>query len=93
MFIVPVRKHHGFTLLEIVLAVAILGLMSVAIYRFVQSNIVALQVSSEATAADATAVSNATTLEPGELTPASAKSSSPRVRLRKLYVQALKGHL
>ena len=44
---------RGFTLLEIMLAVAILGMMSVAIYRFVQSNLVALRVSSEATAADA----------------------------------------
>jgi hypothetical protein len=34
------------------IAVGILGLMSVAIYRFVQANIVALRVSSEATAAD-----------------------------------------
>ena len=46
-------SKKGFTLLEIMLAVAILGLMSLAIYRFVQSNIVALRVSSEATAADA----------------------------------------
>ena len=45
--------RHAFTLLEIMLAVAILGMMAVAIYRFVQSNIVALRVSSEATAADA----------------------------------------
>jgi prepilin-type N-terminal cleavage/methylation domain-containing protein len=44
---------RGFTLLEIMLAVAILGLMSLAIYRFVQSNITALQVSSETSAADA----------------------------------------
>ena len=49
----PVRKNYAFTLLEIALAVAILGLMSVAIYRFVQSNIIAVEVSSEATAADA----------------------------------------
>src|SRR5205085_640110 len=47
------RSDRGFTLLEIMLAVAILGLMSVAIYRFVQSNVLALRVSSEATAADA----------------------------------------
>ena len=53
MSIEPDRNHRGFTLLEIMLAVAILGLMAVAIYRFVQSNIVALRVSSEATAADA----------------------------------------
>ena len=43
----------GFTLLEIMLAVAILSLMAVAIYRFVQSNVVALRISSEVTAADA----------------------------------------
>ncbi len=53
MSIEPDRNHRGFTLLEIMLAVAILSLMAVAIYRFVQSNIVALRVSSEATAADA----------------------------------------
>jgi len=50
----PVKKafDHAFTLLEIMLAVAILGLMSVAIYRFVQANIVAMRVTAEATAAD-----------------------------------------
>jgi prepilin-type N-terminal cleavage/methylation domain-containing protein len=47
------RQNHGFTLLEIMLAVAILALMSMAIYRFVQSNILAMRISSEATAADA----------------------------------------
>ena len=47
------RNRSGFTLLEITLAVAILGLMSVAIYRFVQSNFISLRVSSEASAADA----------------------------------------
>lgn len=45
-------SQRGFTLLEIMLAVAILSLMAIAIYRFVQSNILALRVSSEATAAD-----------------------------------------
>ena len=45
--------RRGFTLLEITLAVAILGLMSMAIYRFVQSNLISLRVSSEASAADA----------------------------------------
>lgn len=39
------RRVAGFTLLEIVLATAILGLMAVAIFRFVQSNIIALQIS------------------------------------------------
>src|ERR1700680_3572659 len=46
-------RSRGFTLLEITLAVAILAMMSVAIYRFVQSNLTALRVSSEASAADA----------------------------------------
>ena len=55
MCIVPAnsRKATGFTLLEIVLAVAILGMMSLAIYRFVQANIIALRVSADASAADA----------------------------------------
>jgi prepilin-type N-terminal cleavage/methylation domain-containing protein len=43
----------GFTLLEITLAVAILGMMSLAIFRFVQSNLTALRVSSDANAAEA----------------------------------------
>ncbi len=46
-------KKHGFTLLEIMLAVAIMATMSLAIYRFVQSNLIALRISSETTAADA----------------------------------------
>ena len=45
--------HRGFTLMEIMLAVAILGMMSVAIFRFVQSNMIALQLSSDTAAADA----------------------------------------
>ena len=47
------RSRRGFTLLEIMLAVAILGMMSLAIYRFVQSNMIALRLSAEGTAADA----------------------------------------
>ena len=43
-------KRRGFTVLEIMLAVAILGMMSLAIYRFVQSNIIALRLSAEASA-------------------------------------------
>ena len=39
------RRGGAFTLLEIILAAAILGLMSVAIFRFVQANIIALQIS------------------------------------------------
>lgn len=46
-------QKRGFTLLEIMLAVAILAMMSLAIYRFVQSNMVAIRVSSEAAAVDA----------------------------------------
>ena len=51
----PVERGSriAFTLLEIVLAVAILGLMSLVIYRFVQVNIVALRVSSDTYIADA----------------------------------------
>jgi prepilin-type N-terminal cleavage/methylation domain-containing protein len=46
MFTASKRKGVcGFTLLEIILATAILGLMAVAIFRFVQSNIVALRLS------------------------------------------------
>jgi general secretion pathway protein J len=47
------ERARAFTLLEITLAVAILGLMTMAIYRFVQSNMIAIRVSSEANAADA----------------------------------------
>src|SRR5262249_28562714 len=42
----------GFTLLEIMLAVGILGLMSLAIFRFVQANMTALRLSSETAARD-----------------------------------------
>jgi hypothetical protein len=42
----------GFTLLEIMLAVGILGLMSLAIFRFVQSNMTALRLSSDIAAMD-----------------------------------------
>src|SRR5882724_12039807 len=48
-----IRNRHAFTLLEITLAVGILAMMSVAIYRFVQSNLTAQLVSSEVSAADA----------------------------------------
>jgi len=47
------RRYRGFTLLEIMLAVAILGMMAVAIFRFVQTNLTALRFSSETAAADA----------------------------------------
>ena len=45
--------YRGFTLLEIMLAVAILGMMAIAIFRFVQTNLTALRFSSETAAADA----------------------------------------
>jgi prepilin-type N-terminal cleavage/methylation domain-containing protein len=44
---------RAFTLLEITFAVAILAMMSLAIYRFVQSNVNAIGVSSEVSAANA----------------------------------------
>jgi prepilin-type N-terminal cleavage/methylation domain-containing protein len=53
MFIGPVNRRRGFTLLEIIMAVAILATMALAIYRFVQSNMVAIRLSSETIAADA----------------------------------------
>src|SRR5215470_10122474 len=53
MFIVRANRSRGFTLLEIIMAVAILATMAIAIYRFVQSNLVAIRLSSDAIAADA----------------------------------------
>lgn len=55
MFIVRVNtgRRAAFTLLEIVLAVAILGIMSLAIYRFVSTNLIALRISAETNAIDA----------------------------------------
>ena len=46
-------RQRGFTLLEITLAVAILGMMSMAIYRFVAANLNVLRISSEENAAEA----------------------------------------
>ena len=46
-------RPAGFTLIEITLAVVILGMMSLAIYRFVQANITALHVAAETTTRDA----------------------------------------
>ncbi|MGC2353902.1 MAG: prepilin-type N-terminal cleavage/methylation domain-containing protein [Candidatus Udaeobacter sp.] len=43
----------AFTLLEIMLAVTIMGMMSLAIFRFVQANMIAMQLSSGTAAADA----------------------------------------
>jgi prepilin-type N-terminal cleavage/methylation domain-containing protein len=45
--------RRAFTLLEITMAVAILGMMSMAIYRFVQANLTTLRVSAEQSASDA----------------------------------------
>ncbi len=45
--------RRAFTLLEVTLAVVILGMMALVIYRFVQINIVAIRISAETTAADA----------------------------------------
>jgi prepilin-type N-terminal cleavage/methylation domain-containing protein len=53
MFIARVSRHRAFTLLEIIIAVAILATMALAIYRFVQSNLIAIRASSGAIAADA----------------------------------------
>ena len=47
------RRCRGFTLLEIMLAVAILGMMALAIFRFVQTTLTGLRFSSETTATDA----------------------------------------
>ncbi len=56
MFIAQVNcrnRASAFTLLEITLAVAILGMMSLAIYRFVSTNLIALRLSSENNVVDA----------------------------------------
>ncbi len=55
MFIALVKRARwrAFTLLEITLAVAILGMMSLAIYRFVAANLNVLRISSEENAAEA----------------------------------------
>jgi prepilin-type N-terminal cleavage/methylation domain-containing protein len=48
------RVHRSaFTLLEVTLAVAIMGMMAMAIYRFVQTNLIALRASTDAAVADA----------------------------------------
>jgi prepilin-type N-terminal cleavage/methylation domain-containing protein len=55
MFTVAAKRERrrGFTLLEITLAAAILGLMSMAIFRFVQSNITVLRISAAESVDDA----------------------------------------
>ena len=55
MFIAPAKRQlrSAFTLFEISLAVLILSMMSLAIYRFVQTNLTALRVSADVNAIDA----------------------------------------
>jgi len=55
MFIAPAKRgrRRAFTLLEIALAVAILGMMATVIYRFVATNMTIMRVSSEENAAAA----------------------------------------
>jgi len=47
------KKRRAFTLLEIMLAVAILGMMALAIYRFVGANLAAVRLSTELEQEDA----------------------------------------
>ena len=47
------ERRRGFTLIEITLAAAILGLMSMAIFRFVQTNITVLRISAAESMEDA----------------------------------------
>lgn len=47
------RRVGAFTLLEITIAVAILAMMSMAIYRFVATNVAALRISADANVVDA----------------------------------------
>ena len=55
MFIARVDRRRGpaFTLLEVTLAVAILGMMALAIYRFVSTNLTAVRISTEINETDA----------------------------------------
>jgi prepilin-type N-terminal cleavage/methylation domain-containing protein len=47
------RRPRAFTLLEVTLAVAILGMMALAIYRFVSTNLTAVRLSTEINETDA----------------------------------------
>ena len=47
------NSRRAFTLLEITLAVAILGMMALAIYRFVSTNLIAVRISTELSQIDA----------------------------------------
>lgn len=53
MFIATAKRQRGFTLLEITLAVIILAMMSLAIYRFVQANMTAMSVAAATDAVNA----------------------------------------
>jgi prepilin-type N-terminal cleavage/methylation domain-containing protein len=81
MSIALVRRAQrgGFTLLEITLAVAILAMMSIAIYRFVSANLIAMRVSSEdiATEARYSGFINLLTAQWQELNGAGALSGEP----------------
>lgn len=52
MFIAPANHRRAFTLLEIMLAVGILAMMSLAIYRFAQTNVTSMRLSAAADAID-----------------------------------------
>jgi prepilin-type N-terminal cleavage/methylation domain-containing protein len=43
----PARRNRAFTLLEVVIAVAIVSLLTISIYRFVVANLTAVQISTE----------------------------------------------
>jgi prepilin-type N-terminal cleavage/methylation domain-containing protein len=51
--VVKCARRRGFTLLEVTLAVAILAMMAMAIYRFVATNLIVLRISSQHNAAEA----------------------------------------
>jgi prepilin-type N-terminal cleavage/methylation domain-containing protein len=54
MSIAPAKdSRHAFTLIEITFAVAILAMMAMAIYRFVESNLISMRVSAESNLMDA----------------------------------------
>jgi prepilin-type N-terminal cleavage/methylation domain-containing protein len=73
MFTVRVNRNgrRAFTLLEVTLAVAILGLMALAIYRFVSANLVAVRVSTEINESNAryTGLANLLTAQLQDLPP------------------------
>ncbi len=79
----------GFTLLEITLAVAILAMMSLAIFRFVQSNLTALRVSADASAADAQygGLRDLLAAEWQSLTPITVEIKRPPARRDKVELQ------